>query len=167
MRARRVIVFAGCVAAAASTGQALGADTPPTRFVLPVGVLRLSASELPAASSARVTFSVRLARRVRAGKLALSLPRLWTQRSPVSGLAYAKLPKRGRASNRRARTSRAARVVSFSFMAARKGDSASFDVRDNGIPAATYRLPFSWREGGRVRARGTARVLLYARPRPR
>ena len=167
MRARHVIVCAGCAAAAASTGQTAGAGTPPTRFALPAGVLRLSASELPAASSAKVTFSVRLERRVKAGKLALTLPRLWTQRSPVSGLAYAKLPKRGRASSRRARASRAARVVSFTFTAARHGDSASFDVRDNGIPAATYRLPFSWREGARVRTRGAARVVLYARPRPR
>ena len=168
MRTRRLIVLAGCVAAAAvPAGQALGAGAPPTRFALPAGALRLSASELPAGAGAKVTFSVRLARKVKAGRLALTLPRLWTQRSPVSGVAYAKLPRRGRASSRRARASRAGRVVSFAFTAARTGDSASFDVRDNGIQAGTYRLPFSWREGGGVRARGTARVVFYARQRPR
>jgi hypothetical protein len=57
--------------------------------------------------------------------------------------------------------------VSFAFMLARKGDSARFDIRDNGIPAGTYRLPFSWREGATIRARGTARVVFYGGQRPR
>jgi hypothetical protein len=55
--------------------------------------------------------------------------------------------------------------VTFSFSRARSGDSGSYDVRDVGIPAGTYRLPYSWRTGGRVTARGTARIVFRARPR--
>jgi hypothetical protein len=167
VRSRHPIVAAGCVAALAWIGQAGAASAPPTRVALPAGVLRLSDSEVPAGSSARITFSVSLDRAVHDGRLALTLPRLWTQRSPVSGVAYAKLPARGRGSSARVTVSRAGPVVSFVFAVARKRDSGSFEVRDNGIPAGTYRLPVRWRDGGRLRARGTARVVFYARPRQR
>lgn len=108
---------------------------------------------------------MRLDRAVRSGRLALTLPRLWTRRSGVSGIAFARLPARGRASSSRTRVTRSGRVVSYVFTGARARDSGTFDVRDVGIPAGTYRLPFSWREGGATRARGTARVAVVARPR--
>ena len=108
---------------------------------------------------------MRLDRAVASGRLTLTLPLRWTQRSAVSGIGYARLPSRGRASSSRTRVTRSGRVVSFAFTAARRADSGSFSVRDNGIPAGTYRLPFAWREGGAVRKRGTARVVFYARPR--
>lgn len=78
MRAPRRIACAGCIAAAAWAGQAPAAATPPTRFVLPAGALALSDSEVPAGSGAKLTFSVRLDRAVKRGKLTLTLPRLWT-----------------------------------------------------------------------------------------
>ena len=149
------------------SAQAPAAGTPPTRFELPAGVLALSDSNVPAGAGAKITFSVSLDRAVKVGRLALTLPRLWMRRSPVSGLRYAQLPARGRGSSGRAKATRASGVVSFGFIAARKRDAASFDVRDNGIPAGTYRLPFSWREGGKIQARGTARVVFYGRQRPR
>jgi hypothetical protein len=144
--------------------QATAAGAPPTRYDLPAGALRLSDSRVPAGTHATITFSVRLDRAA-SGRLALTLPLRWTQRADTSDIAYARLGARGRASSSRTRVTRSGRVVSFAFTRARKGDSGSFDVRDNGIPAGTYRLAFSWREGGEVRRRGTARVVFYARPR--
>jgi hypothetical protein len=163
--ARRVIACAACLAVA-GTAQALAA-APPTRYDLPAGELRLSDSSVAAGSAAKVTFTVRLDRAVRSGRLALTLPLRWTQRSGVSGVAFARLPARGRASSARARVTRSGRVVRFAFTRARTGDSGSYDVRDVGIPAGTYRLAFSWREGGHTTKRGTARVVFATRTRPR
>ena len=172
MDVARPITGATCVAALAlalalgpaPAAQAPAASAPPTRFSLPAGALRLSDSSVAAGSRARVTFSVKLCRGVTRGRLALTLPRLWTQRA-AGGIAYASLPRRGRASSARGTVTRDGRVVSFAFTSARKGDFGSFEVRDNGIPAGTYRLAYSWREGGRTTARGTARVVFAARPR--
>jgi hypothetical protein len=141
------------------------AAAPPARFALPAGELRVSDSSVAAGSAASITFTVRLDRAVRSGRLALTLPRRWTQRSGVSGIPFVKLPARGRASSARAKVTRAGRVVSFAFSRGRSGDSGGYEVRDNGLPAGTYRLPYSWREGSRVTARGTARVVFQARPR--
>jgi hypothetical protein len=160
----RVIACAAC-AAAAACAHATAADAPPTRYALPAGELRLSDSRVPAAARRTITFSVRLDRAVARGSLTLTLPRRWTGRSGVSGIGYARLPARGRASSTRVKVARSGSVVTFAFTAARRGDSGSFDVRDVGIPAGTYRLPFAWREGGAVRRRGTARVVFYARTR--
>jgi hypothetical protein len=157
-------VCAACAALAAGA-QAIAAAAPPTRYALGAGELRLSDSRVPAGSRARLTFTVRLVRAVRSGRLTLTLPRRWTQRASPGGLAYAQLPARGRASSRRTRVTRHRRVVRFAFTAARDGDSGSFAVRDNGIPAGSYRLAFSWRVGATVRRRGTARVVFAARPR--
>jgi hypothetical protein len=157
---------AACVTALALAGAARTASAPPTRFALPAGALRLSDSSLPAGSRARVTFSVTLDRRVTRGRLALTLPSLWTRRA-TSGIAYASLPRRGHGSSARSSVTRDGRVVRFAFTSARTRDSGSFDVRDNGIPAGTYRLAYSWLEGGRTTARGTARVVFAARSRPR
>ncbi|MDX6682482.1 MAG: hypothetical protein QOG94_2521 [Solirubrobacteraceae bacterium] len=145
--------------------QATAAVAPPTRYALGAGELRLSDSRLPAGSRARLSFTVRLHRAVRSGRLTLTLPRRWTQRASPGGLAFARLPARGRASSSRTRVTRDGRVVRFTFTAARARDSGSFAMRDNGIPAGSYRLAFSWREGATVRRRGTARVVFAARRR--
>jgi hypothetical protein len=165
MLARRLIACAACLVVV-GTAQAVAA-APPTRYDLPAGELRLSDASVAAGSAAKVTFTVRLDRAVRSGRLALTLPRRWTQRSGVSGVAFARLPARGRASSGRAKVTRSGREVSFAFTRARKGDSGSYEVRDVGIPAGTYRLPYRWREGGRTSKRGTARVVFEARTRPR
>jgi hypothetical protein len=143
------------------------AAAPPTRYDLPAGELRVSDSSVPAGSSALIAFSVRLGRPVRSGRLTLTLPRRWTQRAGISGMAYAKLPARGRGSSARTKVTRSGRVVTFAFTRARKDDSGRFDVRDVGVPAGSYRLPYSWREGGRVTGRGSARVVFTAGTRPR
>lgn len=160
-------VIAGAVALAIGVAASAAAAAPPTRYDLPAGVLALSDSDVAAASQATVTFTVRLDRAVVNGRLALTLPLRWTRRSGVSGVAYARLPARGRGSSSRTKVSRSGRVVSFAFTRARRGDSGRYDVRDVGIPAGTYMLPFHWREGGRVTKRGTARVVFRARSRPR
>jgi hypothetical protein len=165
VRSRRAIACAIAVAAAAVAAQATAAGAPPTRYGFGAGVLRVSDSRVAAAAHETITFSVRLGRSVARGGLALTLPRRWTQRSAVSGIGYARLPARGRASSGRVRVARAGRVVTFAFTAARRGDTGSFDVRDVGIPAGSYRLAFAWREGGVVRRRGTARVEFTARLR--
>lgn len=155
---------AGIVLAVAIVAQA-SAATPPTRYKLPAGELRLSDSSVLAGSAAPITFSVRLERAVSRGSLALTLPRRWTQRSGVSGVAYAKLPVRGHGSSSRVKVARAGRVVTFAFTRARRGDSGSWEMRDVGVPAGTYRLPYRWREGTRAGARGTATVVFGTRTR--
>jgi len=52
-------------------------DRPPSRLELPAGELRLSASEVLAASNGKVEFSVSLDRAVEEGSLELTLPKLW------------------------------------------------------------------------------------------
>ena len=158
---------ASTAAASAARVSVAAAGAQPTRFDLPAGELRLSRSRVVAGSAARITFTVRLDRTVRSGRLALTLPRRWTQRSGVSGIAFARLPRRGRGSSGRTKVTRSGRVVSFAFTRGRDRDSGSYEVRDNGLPAGTYRLPYSWREGGRTTARGTARVVVATRPRGR
>jgi hypothetical protein len=133
---------------------------PRERFELPAGRLRLSAAELLAAAGERVELSVTLDRDVAAGKLEVTLPRVWTTRSAVSGLPFARVPETGRTSTGRARARRGDRVVSFSFDGGRAGDVARFTITDAGIPAGTYRLPYRWR--GAASARGTATVIFYA-----
>ncbi len=166
MSRRRLIACAAAVATGVAAQVAFAA-APPTRFDLPAGELRLSDSSVPAGSGARVTFTVRLDRAVRSGRLALTLPLRWRQRSGVSGLRFTKLPVQGRATSSRTKVTRSLRVVSFAFTRGRSGDSGSYEVRDNGLPAGTYRLPYSWREGGRTTARGAARVVVATRPRTR
>jgi hypothetical protein len=157
-----------CVATAAAVAAAqVAAAAPPTRFDLPAGELSVSDSSVPAGTSATITFTVRLDRAVRSGRLALTLPLRWTQRSGVSGLRFAKLPARGRTSSARTKVTRSGRVVSFAFTRARTADSGSWAMHDVGLPAGTYRLPYSWREGGRTTRRGTARVVFESRTRPR
>jgi hypothetical protein len=164
VRARQLTACAACLAAAYGAAPATAA-APPTRYDLPAGDLRLSDSSVAAGSAATLTFTVRLDRAVRSGRLALTLPRKWMQRSGVSGLRFTKLPARGRGSSSRVKVTRAGRVVSFAFTRGRRGDSGSYVARDSGLPAGTYRLPYNWREGTRTTARGTARVVFATRPR--
>ena len=164
VRIPRVTACTSCLATVAFAASAPAASAPPTRFDLPAGTLRLSDSMLAAGVRARLSFSVTLDRRVRAGRLALTLPRVWTQRAS-SGVAYASLPRSGRASSSRVQVTRAGREVSFAFTNARRADAGRFEMRDNGIAAGTYRLAYRWREGGRTSKRGIAKVVFVVRRR--
>lgn len=164
MHAGRLIACVAAAAALTLAARAPAAGAPPTRYALPAGALRVPDSSVLAGARARITFKVTLDRGVTRGRLALTLPSLWTRRAS-SGIAYASVPSRGRASSARGIVTRDGRVVRFAFTRAHSGDAGSFEVRDNGLPAGTYRLAFSWLEGGRVTDRGTARVVVAARRR--
>jgi len=164
---RSLIGWAAVAATALGAAQALAADLSPRTFTLPPGTLRLSDARLQASGGEHVTFTVKLTRRaVQRGALELTLPRVWTGRSGVSGLAYARVPSTGSPSGGRAKVTRNGRVVRFAFSSARKGDVARYTVTDKGIPAHAYSLPFAWREPGRATKRGTATVTVFVMPRP-
>ncbi|CAN5141166.1 hypothetical protein BH18ACT14_BH18ACT14_05630 [soil metagenome] len=112
-------------------------DRLPTRFDVSGGELRLSTSELVAASLERLALSVTLSRDVRSATLTITLPERWIERSTISGLRFADVPKTGRGTPGRAAASRQDRHVQLSFSNARAGDSASFAIRDVGLPAGT------------------------------
>jgi subtilisin-like proprotein convertase family protein len=137
-------------------------DRPRMRYELPGGVLRLSAAELLAASAQTLELSVTLDREVAEGTLQLTLPREWIARSGVSGLPFARVPASGRGAGTRAAARRSDRVVTFDFAAARSGDAASFELKDRGIPAGTYRLPYRWRERNGTSASGSITAVFYA-----
>jgi Bacterial Ig-like domain len=136
---------------------------PRGRFGVPVGELRISPTELVAARSGqKLRFTVELERPADDASLLVTLPRAWLARG-VSGLPTTRAPLLRRRANGHARLRRAGRTVELAFDSAASGQLASFDVTDVGIPAGTYRLPFSWRySDGRVRRAGVARVVFYA-----
>jgi hypothetical protein len=137
-------------------------DRPRTRFDVSGGELRLSASELVAASLERLALSMTLSRDVRSATLTITLPERWIERSRISGLRFAHVPETGRGTPGRAAASRQDRSVKLSFSNASAGDSASFAIRDVGLPAGTYELPYSWREDGTAKEKGIAKVIFYA-----
>jgi hypothetical protein len=137
-------------------------DRPGTRHELDSGVLRLAASELLAAAQQELELTLTLSRDVAEGTLELTLPRQWIGRSGVSDLPYARVPASGRGSSARAAARRSDRVVRLSFDAGRSGDVASFKLRDAGIPAGRYRLPYRWSERGGSAQRGSVTVIFYA-----
>ena len=137
-------------------------DRPPTRFDVSGGEFRLSASELVAARLERLALSVTLSRDVRRATLTITLPERWIERSKISGLRFAHVADTGRGTPGRAAASRQDRSVTLSFSNAGAGDSASFAIRDIGLPAGTYELPYSWREDGTAKEKGIAKVIFYA-----
>jgi hypothetical protein len=167
VRARALIVCVLCGGAAAATAQAIAAArTSPKSYALPAGTLRVSDTRLQASTGEKVTFTVTLTHHaVDDGSLELTLPRPWTGRSGVSGLAYTTAPAKGSASSSRARVRRTGRVVRFTFAAARPNDAARYTVTDRGLPARTYALPYRWRENGKVRKTGTATVTVFVTAR--
>ena len=133
-----------------------------TRFEVSGGELRLSASELVAASLEPLALSMTLSRNVRSATLTITLPERWIERSKISGLRFAHVPETGRGTPGRAAASRQDRSVKLSFSNASAGDSASYAIRDIGLPAGTYELPYSWREDGTAKEKGIAKVVFYA-----
>ncbi|MEA2234029.1 MAG: hypothetical protein QOD83_3845 [Solirubrobacteraceae bacterium] len=137
-------------------------DRPPTRFDLPAGVLRLSASELLASGQQRFELSVTLERDVAAGTLEVTLPKLWSARAGGSDLPYARIPATGRGATARAGARRSGHVVTLAFSGGKAGDVASFELTDTGIPAGPYVLPYRWRERGGTPAHGSVSAFFYA-----
>ena len=129
------------------------AARPPSRYDLPGGELRVSPSELLASKPGqRLTFEISGAP---GAKLALTLPARWVT-TPASGIRPSRAPVA-----RRGRLRRNARTVELTV----EDSSASFEIADDGIPAGTYTLPFSWRDPSGRRASGRAQVVIYARTR--
>jgi len=136
---------------------------PQQRFTLPEGRLRISPSDLLAARAGqRLHFTVALSETVPGATLTVRLPRRWVT-VPASGIRAIRAPRLAGSARGRARVGRAGRTVKLTLERTAAGQSASFDIVDVGIPAGTYRLPFSWRDvnGRRTRA-GAARVRFYA-----
>jgi len=141
-------------------------ETPPSRFGLGDAALRVTPNELLAASPGqKLRFSVETTRPVPGATLAVTLPRRWLER-PASGLPATRPASLRQRAGGRARLGRAGRTVELDLASSPDGTTASFEVEDRGIPAGTYRLPFSWRDRrGRVKRDGTATVRIFARVR--
>jgi len=129
---------------------------------LPAGRVRLSSAELVAASGSALEVSVVLDRAVRRATLELTLPALWLARASTGDLPYAAVAARGRGTAKRSDARRSDQTVTFAFDGAQAGDHAEFALRDIGIPAGTYELPFRWTEAGAAGAKGTLEVVFYA-----
>jgi hypothetical protein len=139
---------------------------PTQRFGVPAGRLAVSPGEIVAgAPGQRIRFTVTLSEGVPGATLSVWLPRRWTERAR-SGIVAVRTPRLTGSARGRARMRRAGRVVELAFDEAAAGTQASFEVENVGIPAGSYRLPFSWRDqAGRAAKAGVATVRVYARPR--
>src|SRR4051794_5851899 len=134
---------------------------PRTRFALPDGKLNTTSTRLAAAGQT-VRVSVDLDRPVSAARLALRLPARWVARSR-SGLPFAHVPGTRDLAGARARLRRDGRTLAVHFNHARAGDTATISIQDVGIPAGTYKLPYTWRDkAGKVLASGEVSVIFYA-----
>ncbi|MEY2515840.1 MAG: hypothetical protein QOJ89_3198, partial [bacterium] len=134
---------------------------PPTRFDVPSGQLSVTPSELLAGQAGqKINFSVTLAKREPGAALLVTLPKRWLA-TPASGIPTTSGLRSSARGGARARVQRAGRTVELTF-AGDDSDVASFSLTDIGIPAGTYKLPFSWRDAsGRTRRAGTAKIVLY------
>ena len=141
-------------------------EAPPSRFALGDAALNVTPNELLAASPGqKLRFSVELTSPVQGATFAVTLPRRWLER-PASGLPATRPAGLLERASGRARLSRAGRTVELDLAPSPEGTTASFEVEDRGIPAGTYRLPFSWRDArGRAKRAGTAVVRVFARVR--
>src|SRR4051794_16078222 len=134
---------------------------PRTRFALPDGKLNTTSTRLAAAGQT-VRVSVDLDRPVSAARLALRLPARWVERAQ-SGLPFARVPGSRDLAGARARLRRDGRTLAIHFDRARASDTATISIQDVGIPAGTYKLPYTWRDrAGKVLASGELSIVFYA-----
>src|SRR4051794_11395583 len=134
---------------------------PRTRFALPDGKLNTTSTRLAAAGQT-VRVSVDLDRPVSAARLALRLPARWVERAQ-SGLPFARVPGSRDLAGARARLRRDGRTLAVHFRRARASDTATISIQDVGIPAGTYKLPYTWRDrAGKVLASGEVSIVFYA-----
>lgn len=133
-----------------------GIERPwPTQFDLPAGGLEVTPAELVAgAGEQTLRFAVALDRPSPGEELRVTLPPSWTEAGP-SGLRAIGAPSlRGT----RGRLRRDGADVVLAVEPGQRG--AEFELRDVGVAAGTYRIPWSW-EGTSGRS-GHATVTFYA-----
>src|SRR4051794_20128603 len=136
-------------------------DRPRSEFSLPAGELRTTSERLAAAGQP-VRFSVDLDTPVNAARLAVRLPALWVARSRA-GIPFARVPGSRDLAGQRARLRRDGRTLAVHLSRAHAADTATITIQDVGIPAGTYKLPYTWRDkAGHLLAGGEASVVFYA-----
>jgi len=142
----------------------INSTRPPTQYVMPGAVLRVTPSYFDAGSRAQVTFRVAQTRRsLKRATLDLTLPASWRKRT-AQGARLASVPVSGTGSSSRVRVRRTQRVVRFSFTNGRRHDTGTYTVTDRALPPATYRARFVLRVDGYEAATGTLSVLVYPVP---
>jgi hypothetical protein len=136
-----------------------GFPRAPDRYhALGAGSLVVESAETVAAQPGQeLVFAVVLDQAVERGTLRLTLPEVWTQ-TAVSGLRFAEPPRLQPGAPAGTTLTRDGRTVTLSVRDADVGDRAAIVVRDIGIPAGEYELPYAW-AGGET---GSATVRLYA-----
>ena len=155
----------GALAALPATGAGdvpdnINSTRPPTRYVMPGVVLRVTPSYFDAGARTKVTFSVTQTRRsLKRATLELTLPASWRERT-AQGARLASVPVAGTGSSSRVRVRRTQRVVRFSFMNGRRDDTGTYTVTDRALPPATHRARFALRGAGYHSVTGTLSVLV-------
>lgn len=131
---------------------------------VPGGDLEWTAQILASFSDV-IRVDVRLDRAAPGERLVVELPTRVAARSEVSGIRYTEAPS-GRTAQGRADVRTAGDAATLAFQDARAGDVVGFSIRDIGLPAGTYALPWTWRSAAdAVVARGTIDVAVLARSR--
>lgn len=137
-------------------------ELPPTRYGLPEAELRITPSILPAGLPGReIKFTVELDQAAPNASLFVTLPSEWVERSPISGLRFAKPAELVDDSGGEADLARSGRTVELAFENAESRDRASFVVENIGMTAGTYHLPLTWElpDGTRLPA-GSAEIRI-------
>ena len=112
-----------------------------------------------------IRVDVRLDRTAPGERLVVELPARVGARSGVSGIPYTEAPS-GRTAQGRADVRTAGDATTLAFRDARSGDVVGLSIRDVGLPAGSYALPWTWRSAAdAVLARGTIDVAVLARSR--
>ena len=152
------------VCAEQAVAQVNNTTRPPTRYVMPGAVLRVTPSFFDVGTNTRFTFSlVQTGRRMRRATLELRLPAVWRGRTPA-GAPLATVPLTGTGSSSRVRVRRTANVLRFSLTNGRRNDTGRYTVTDRALPPATYRVPFVLRVDGYEAASGNLSVLVLPVP---
>ena len=139
-----------------------GFPAVPDRYhALPAGTLVAETTETVASQPGQeLVFAVVLDRAVERGTLRLTLPAVWLD-TAISGLRFAEPPRLQGGAPAGTTLARDGDAVVLTVRDAAKGSRAAVVVRDVGIPAGVYRLPFAW-DGARAGV-ATVRFLAPAR----
>jgi hypothetical protein len=129
---------------------------------LPAGDLRLPRADFTAGRPEQIRFTVALDAAPAGASLEVTLPPRFVQRS-VTGLPYAGPARLVASTAGRASFARSGQRLTVGLGHARKGDTATVEIPNVGLPAGTYDLPLLWRraDGTSVSA-GAAQVTIHA-----